>query len=124
MPIIEINMYKGRSTEEKKNICSAIQMAIKETYKIEHNNFHHRINEYDETNLLVPPSQSKNYFSLELDFFPGRSKGDKNKLYENITKSLESFNIAAEDIMIIIREPLLENWYIRGKSGEEIKQRL
>jgi phenylpyruvate tautomerase PptA (4-oxalocrotonate tautomerase family) len=123
MPVVNINIFKGRSVEEKKDICLTIQKAIKETYNITHDNFHHRINEYDDTAMFIPPNRSKNYIFIELDFMPGRSKAEKNELYDTLANKLQIFNIKKEDMLIIMREPLLENWYIRGQTGDEIVQK-
>jgi phenylpyruvate tautomerase PptA (4-oxalocrotonate tautomerase family) len=123
MPVVTITMYKGRSVEEKKKICHSIQKIIKDTFSITHDNFHHRINEYDDFDMFVPPVSSKNYISLEFEFMPDRSTEEKNELYTNIAGGLKNYNINMEDILMIIREPALENWYIRGKTGEEIKSK-
>jgi len=121
MPVVNITMYKGRSADEKKRICESIQKVIRNTFGIKHENFHYRINEYDNSDMFVPPVSSENYFSLELDFLPARTVNEKNALYSNLEACLKEYNINTEDILIIIREPALENWYIRGITGTEIK---
>jgi len=99
-------MHKGKSSEEKKNILLSIQAAIRESYQIEHNKFHFRINEYDETNMFVSPAQSKNYVLIELDYLPNRSKAVKNELYDTLKLNLAVYDIETDDILVIIRD----NW--------------
>ena len=120
MPVIKICMYKGVHSSEKREICNAIQDSIKESLNIAHNNFHHRIFEFDEEHLFIPPGKSKKYISIELDLFPGKTRDQKLKMFKMIEDGLLKFDIQKDDILIIYREPALENWFIRGNIGEEI----
>jgi hypothetical protein len=113
-------MYKGVHSSEKREICNAIQDSIKESLNIAHNNFHHRIFEFDEEHLFIPPGKSKKYISIELDLFPGKTRDQKLKMFKMIEDGLLKFDIQKDDILIIYREPALENWFIRGNIGEEI----
>ena len=119
MPVLHINLYKGRSDAEKISICRTIQNSIKEALSIPHDNFIHRIFEFDDSNMLIPPGKSKNYILIELDLLPGRDESLKLKMFRKIEENLLPFNISHNDILIIYREPNLENWYIDGKSGKE-----
>lgn len=121
MPVVNITMFSGRTSVEKTDICRTIQQIIKDTFHITHDNFHHRVNEFSDHDLLIPAASSRNYISIEFDFLPKRSVNEKRELYINIETGLKRFGINTEDILMILREPELENWYIRGKSGEEIK---
>ena len=49
-----------------------------------------------------------------MDVFPGRSIEAKRKLYENIVLNLQRHNIQAGDILIVLNEPQLDNWGVRG----------
>lgn len=53
--------------------------------------------------------------------FAGRSLDAKRKLYQTITRNLKALNIEEHDTMIIIHEPIMDNWGIRGKPASEIK---
>lgn len=120
MPVIKISIFKGVHSSEKQEICNAIQNAIKESLNITHNNFHHLIFEFDEEHLFIPPGKSKNYIFIELDFFPGKTRDQKLKMFRMIEAGLLKFNIQKDDILIIYHEPALENWFIRGSTGEGI----
>ncbi|HTY23271.1 MAG TPA: tautomerase family protein [Desulfomonilaceae bacterium] len=119
MPVVQINLYEGRSDEEKTGICRSIQNSIKETLSIPHDNFLHRIFEFNDSNMLIPPGKSQNYIFIELDVFPGRDESLKLKLFKKIEENLQQFNIQQNDILIIYREPSLEDWYISGKTGTQ-----
>lgn len=123
MPIIKINIFAGKTNEEKKGICDHIQTALKQSFKINHDNFHYRIFEFKESEMIIPAGKSKNYILIELELFPGKTKEQKNEMYKLIEKKLKLLNIDKDDIIIIFREPQLENWYIRGETAEEIVNR-
>jgi len=121
MPVIQISLYEGRSSEEKMGICRSIQNSIKDSLSITHDNFIHRIFEFDDSSMLVPPGKSRNYIIIELNLLPGRDQALKLQLFKKIEENLLKFKISANDILIIYREPSLENWYIEGETA---KQRL
>jgi len=123
MPVIQINLFEGRSKEEKIAICRSIQKAMKEALSISHDNFHHRIREFDDSTLLIPPGRSKNYIMIEINMLPGRDETLKLDMFRKIEANLQQFNIAQDDILIICHDPALENWYIRGKSGIEMQSK-
>ena len=52
---------------------------------------------------------------IEITMFKGRSLEAKKRLYKNIVKNLTgALNIDGNDIIIVLHEPPLENWGIRG----------
>lgn len=46
--------------------------------------------------------------------FPGRSVEAKRNLYQAINKNLGDLGIESSDIFIVLKEPPLDNWGIRG----------
>ena len=46
--------------------------------------------------------------------FPGRSLEAKRHLYQAIAQNLGLLGIAAEDLLIVLHEPAMENWSVRG----------
>jgi phenylpyruvate tautomerase PptA (4-oxalocrotonate tautomerase family) len=49
-----------------------------------------------------------------MDVFPGRSIEAKRKLYQTIVQNLQKLNIQASDVLIVLNEPHLDNWGVRG----------
>lgn len=49
-----------------------------------------------------------------MDVFPGRSLDAKRKLYQTIVQNLKELDIQPNDILIILNEPPLNNWGVRG----------
>jgi phenylpyruvate tautomerase PptA (4-oxalocrotonate tautomerase family) len=120
MPVTQISVLKGWSSEQKQAICRGIQSAVKDVLCIAHDNFYHRIVEFDRSHMLLPQGVSERQVLIELDLFAGRKEEIKRALFEQIEKNLLQHSIQPEDIMIIYREHPLESWYIRGRVGAEI----
>jgi len=49
-----------------------------------------------------------------MDIFPGRSIEAKRKLYETMILNLQGHNIQSSDVLIVLNEPQLDNWGMRG----------
>ena len=64
--------------------------------------------------------KTDNFMIIELTLFPGRTKEQKAKTIETITKKInENLSVAREDIFIVIEEPPLDNWGMAGKQKSE-----
>ncbi|MGH2577630.1 MAG: tautomerase family protein, partial [Actinomycetota bacterium] len=80
-----------------------------------------RIVEHDSENFEIPPGASELYMLIEITAFPGRSATAKRRLYEAIVHNLETVSVPAKDISIVLHEPPMENWGIRGgKPANEV----
>ena len=121
MPVIIVSLFRGKIIEDKIKICEAIQKALRSAFKTEPNNFHFRINEYAESEMIIPAGSSRHYLIIEIDLMPGNSTSEKNIFYKDIRDELHALNINKNDILVMLREPIFENWCIRGESGKEIK---
>jgi len=53
-------------------------ITFRKALSITHDNFVHRIFEFDDSNMLLPPGKSKNYALIELDLLPGRDEALKS----------------------------------------------
>jgi phenylpyruvate tautomerase PptA (4-oxalocrotonate tautomerase family) len=63
---------------------------------------------------LVAPGKSEKMVLVEIAMFPGRSRVAKRTLYKGIVERLGALGVPAADVMIVLSEPPLENWGIRG----------
>ena len=122
MPLVRIDMYKGRSEERKKNILDAVHRALVEAFKIPEDDRNQRICEFDECNFERRSGRSKEYTIIEITAFKGRTRDAKKLLYSKIVEYLSSdADIPPSDILIYINEPPLENWGIAGgKPADEV----
>ena len=117
MPVVEVNMLKGKSAEYKKTVLDCIHDALVTTIGIEDWDRFQRINEYDKDDYEFPSFKSDNFMIIELKFFPGRTREQKGRLIEEITSTLKSsLSVEPSDVFIVIDEPPLENWGIGGKQ--------
>ena len=57
---------------------------------------------------------------MEYQLFPGRSLEAKRKLYQGIVQRFGALGIQPSDIMIVLHEPPLENWGVRGLPASEV----
>lgn len=114
MPLVKISICKGRSREEKKVLLDAVHSALVDAFEIPIGDRHQILVEVEPDNFEYPEGKTKDYTIIEMTVFPGRSVEAKRKLYQNIVGNLQKLNIQPNDVLIVLKEPPLENWGIRG----------
>ena len=62
----------------------------------------------------VPPGKTENYTLVEIVLFPGRTLDAKRNLYKSIVRRFSELGIAPSDVFIVLNEPSLDNWGLRG----------
>jgi 4-oxalocrotonate tautomerase family enzyme len=121
MPLVKIDMYKGRSEEKKKAILDAVHQALVEAFKIPVDDRNQRIYEFDDSNFERRGNKSREFTIIEITAFKGRTRETKKLLYSKIVEYLgNKAEIPPADILIYINEPDLENWGIGGKPADEV----
>jgi phenylpyruvate tautomerase PptA (4-oxalocrotonate tautomerase family) len=114
MPLVRIEIEKGYSLEYRKAILDGIHQALVETIKIPDHDRRQRIYELD-TDHFEHTGRGKQYTIIEITMFKGRSNEAKKALYRRIVDLLGvNPGIPGSDITIIVNDPQLENWGIRG----------
>ena len=117
MPLIRVDIVKGKSPEYKKILLDCIHEGMMETLGIEDWDRFQRIIEIDKENFEIPSGKTEKFTIIEITMFQGRSKEQKRALIEIITKKLgERLEIIPTDVFIIINEPPNENWGLGGKQ--------
>lgn len=114
MPIIRIEMLKGRSAQEKTAIHDAVLEALVEAIKIPDHYHPQRMVEYEPEDFRVPPDASGKFILITVTMFPGRSDDAKRNLYRGLVTRLETLGIPPADVFIVLTESNLVNWGIRG----------
>ena len=114
MPLVKVSLLKGKSKEEKKALSDAIHAALMEAFRIPENDRNQRIFEFEPENFDVPEGKTSNYTLIEITTFPGRSLDAKRKLYQTIVQNLNKLDIQQNDLLIVLKEPPLDNWGVRG----------
>ena len=117
MPLVKINMLKGKTAEYKKTVFDCVHQGLMEGLCISDWDRFQRIVEFDRADFEAPAEKSDNFMIIELTIFPGRTKEQKKSDIESITaKLVAALSIVPEDVFIIITEPPLENWGMAGKQ--------
>ena len=114
MPVVEIHIRSGRTAEEKKALLNAIHGSLVEALKIPENDRIQRIREYASEDLEIPPGKTEKFTLIEITMFPGRSMEAKRNLYQVLIRHLGELGIDPMDVFIMLHEPSMENWGIRG----------
>lgn len=114
MPLARISIRKGRTADEKKALLDAVHASMIEALKIPENDRNQRITEYVDEDLIIPPGKTAKYTLVEIIMFPGRSIEAKRHLYQSLAKNLAELGTDPMDVFIVLYEPPMENWGIRG----------
>ncbi|MFL0195875.1 tautomerase family protein [Clostridium sp. WILCCON 0269] len=122
MPLVKIEIFKGKTAEYKKAILNGVHSALVQAFKIPDDDRMQRLYELDRENFEVTPTKTEQCTLIEITAFKGRSVEAKRKLYREIVNNLKMDpGIDGEDIVIVINEPPLENWGVRGgKPANEV----
>ena len=117
MPLVRVDMIKGKDKEYKKALLECIHDGLVESIGIEDWDRFQRIVEIDREDFETAPGKTDNFMIIEITLFPGRTKEQKKALIERVTEKLvERLSIAATDVFIVINEPADENWGMAGKQ--------
>lgn len=114
MPLVTIVMMKGKSRAHKHSILEAVHQSLVLAFKIPDHDRNQRIIEIEPDNFEYPEGKTKDFITIEMTVFPGRSLQAKRQLYKEIANRLETLGIKGNDILMILSEPPLDNWGIRG----------
>ncbi len=114
MPLVKVEILKGKDTDYKKKLLDGIHQALVDVIKIPDNDRRQRLYELESENF-ERTGRSDDYTIIEITMFKGRSSEAKKLLFAEIVKNITTtLNINGNDITIVINEPPLENWGIRG----------
>ena len=115
MPLVRIDMVKGKSPEYKKTVLDVVHEGLIDAFGIEDRDRFQRIVEIPDEDFERPEGKTDDFMIIELTLFPGRTKEQKKAAITKITAELSNrLNIAPTDVFILINEPPLENWGMAG----------
>jgi len=116
MPLVRIELGRGKSTEYRKAIADGVYEAMRETMQVPENDRFEVVTEHDRTNFIY----DRHYLGIErsLDFVVvqialrrGRTTEMKQALYRRITERLsEAPGISPADVFITLVENGLDDW--------------
>lgn len=114
MPEVRVEIREGRSASEKKALLEAMHSALVEALKIPEHDRIQRLYELPADHFEIPPDKTDMFTLVEITMFPGRSVEAKRRIYQAIVQNLGELNIAPNDVFIVLHQPAMENWEIRG----------
>lgn len=122
MPIVKIELRKGKTREYKKAVLDGVHDALVEGIKIPDWDRHQRLYELEAENFEKPEKYSDNITIIEITLFKGRTFEAKKRLYSLIVDKLAADpGIAKDDVIIVLYEVPTENWGIYGgKPASEV----
>lgn len=123
MPFVKIEILKGHSKDYQTTLLQSVHDGLVNGLSIPDDDRNQRLYELDDYCFERSPNSGKTekFTLIELTLLPGRSAEMKKTTITEITRLLgERLQIAPADVFILINEPPLENWGIRGKQGSEM----
>jgi phenylpyruvate tautomerase PptA (4-oxalocrotonate tautomerase family) len=117
MPLVHVNRRAGRPREENAGVLEGIHAAIVEAFKTPMHDRTQLLSEHDPAHFEIPADRTAAYTLIEITAFPGRSVDAKRALYRGIVTRLEAIGIAPADVLIVLTEPPLESWSVRGGAA-------
>ena len=114
MPLVRIEIMKGWSLEERQRLFQAVHDALMEAFEIPDEDRSQRIIEHEPENFEIPAGSSDRYTLIEITAFPGRSAEAKRNLYRALVQRLADIPVDPMDISVVVLEPTLESWGVRG----------
>jgi phenylpyruvate tautomerase PptA (4-oxalocrotonate tautomerase family) len=116
MALARIEILEGRPREEKSGMVEAVRAALAGALRAPAEDPLVRLSEYprEQFSLPYPDRHSDRYTLVEVTMFKGRSLDTKRRLYDAIVSGLGAFDVPAEDVLIVLHEPAMENWGVDG----------
>lgn len=122
MPFVKLEIIEGKTSEYKTLLLQSVHEALVLSLGIPEDDRFQRLYELKPENFEHRETVSDNITLIELAFFPGRSSEMKRGAISEITRLLgEKLSISPNDIYIIINEPPLENWGLRGEQASQMQ---
>src|SRR5438132_13628320 len=110
MPLVKVNLLKGRSDEEKESIAASIQTALISTLKVPDADRYQVFNEYDgesfrHTSGYLGMTYTDQLLIIEITFLEGRDDEVKKSLLAEINRNLVAAGVVGEDdVFVLISE--------------------
>lgn len=123
MPTIKIDMLKGRTKEEIKEILEITYEVMLEAFQAPLGDKYQIVNQHDDFEMEILDtglgvSRTQNVIAFTLITRP-RTKKQKTNFYKNLSETLNSkLNIRKEDIMISLIENKDEDWSFFNEEAQ------
>ena len=110
--MVHVHLRAGRTDAQKKAVLDGLHAAFVEALKIQPDDRNQLVHEYAPGNFEARHGPDAVF--VEANLFQGRSADAKRKLYRLAVDALERAGVRREAVLIVLHDPPLENWGIRG----------
>ena len=122
MPFVKIEIIAGKTPEYKQQLLQSVHDALVRALEIPDDDRFQRLYELAPDCFEHRDTVTDKMTLIELSLFPGRSTEKKKSVITEITNLLgQRLSIPSGDVYIIINEPPLENWGLRGQQASEMQ---
>ena len=110
MPLVKVNLLKGRSAEEKDSIAASIQTALVSTLEVHDDNRYQLFNEYDGENFrhtsgYLGMTYTDQLLVIEITVREGDDDEHKKSLLAAINRNLVAAGVVGgDDVFVLITE--------------------
>ena len=110
MPLVKVNLLKGRRAEEKDAMAASIQSALVSALGVPEEDRYQLFNEYDaesfrHTSEYLDLTYTDKLVIVEITFLAGRDEKQKKSLLAQINRNLVAAGVvAADDVFVLITE--------------------
>ena len=112
MPLVHVHLRAGRPAAEKQAILDGVHAALVEAFRIPDHDRNQLLHEYGDGDFEARRGPGAVF--VELVVFPGRTPDAKRKLYAAIAANLARAGVDPQRTLVVLHEPPLANWGIRG----------
>jgi len=115
MPLLRIDLYKGRTDAEKKDLLDAIHRAMLAAFKVPERDRYQIVHEHDPASMIMEDTglgipRTNKFLCIQVTTRP-RTKEQKENFYKLVVQELEKrCGIAASDVMMNMVTCTDEDW--------------
>lgn len=121
MPLVKMQIVKGKSSEYKKSLHEGVTRALTECLNISAVHCVQQIQELSFEDFQTVPPRNDRFTVIEIYLFPGRDLEAKKRLYSGLVQNLERSLGIGNELMIVIHENARDNWGLNGgKPASEL----
>lgn len=116
MPLVKINLVKGKSTDFKNQLSNIIHDALHKNANVPLDDKFQLIYEYDLENFIFDKNykdciRTENLIIIEIILNEGRTITTKINLFNAVATEIENkLGINKDDVLILLQEVKKENW--------------
>jgi phenylpyruvate tautomerase PptA (4-oxalocrotonate tautomerase family) len=114
MAIARIEVFAGLSSAEKQDRAKAVHRALVEALQVPEEDPTVLVSEVGADGVILPAGVTDSCTIVEVTLFAGRSASTKQRLYEEVTISLENVGVPRPDVMVVLVEVPREDWALWG----------